>query len=283
MKLVYKTFLALLVHIFFLKSAIAANYPDYIFLEEYILPAELKETSALFCSKNETAFTLNDSGNEPVIFEIDSKANIVDKRLLNVKNRDWEAITGDGTHLYIGDIGNNSGNRKTLNVQRILESGAIHKPSTTSFTYLDNPIDENKYLNHDYDAEALVNVNEFLYLFSKSWDTGTLFIYRLNKVNSKQSIKPIAEVNGLPGVITGGDYDFQNKRFVLVGYKVWGIGFFSPFIAILDEQLNLMKFFDLEGYGQVEGICVSPKSEVWFTQESSFFSKNKLVKIKIID
>ncbi|MEP0064107.1 hypothetical protein [Paraglaciecola sp.] len=283
MKLFYRIFLPLLFNIVIVEMIFAAENPDYTFLQEYMLPAELKETSALFCSKNDTAFTLNDSGNEPVIYEIDSKANIVNERLFKVKNRDWEAITGDGTHLYIGDIGNNSGNRKTLKIQEILENGTAHKPNTLRFTYQNNPLKENKYLNHDYDAEALVNVNESLYLFSKSWDTGTLFVYRLEKVNPTQSIKPIAEVNGLPGVITGGDYDYENKRFILVGYKVWGLGFFSPFITILDEQLNLIKFFDLEGYGQVEGVCVSPKGEVWFTQESSIFSRNKLVKIKVTE
>lgn len=283
MKLVYRIFLTLLVNIVFVAGEVAAENPDYTFLEEYILPAELKETSALFCSKNETAFTLNDSGNKPVIYEIDSKANIVNKRLFKVKNRDWEAITGDGTHLYIGDIGNNSGNRKTLKIQEILVSGTAHKPNTLRFTYQNNPLKENKYLNHDYDAEALVNVNEFLYLFSKSWDTGTLFVYLLDKGNPNQSLKPITEVNGLPGVITGGDYDHKNKRFILVGYKMWLWGFFSPFITILDEQLNIVKFFDLEGYGQVEGVCVAKKGEIWFTQESSFFSKNKLVKIKVAE
>jgi streptogramin lyase len=59
------------------------------------------------------------------------------------------------------------------------------------------------------------------------------------------------------------------------------MGSFYPFIAILNKDLTLNKFFELPGYGQVEGICVTPNGEVWFTQEGSFFSNHKMVKLKI--
>jgi streptogramin lyase len=43
----------------------------------------------------------------------------------------------------------------------------------------------------------------------------------------------------------------------------------------------LHKSFALPDYGQVEGMCVTPNAEVWFTQEGSFFSNHKMVKLKI--
>ncbi|MFT2091329.1 hypothetical protein [Paraglaciecola sp. 2405UD69-4] len=281
MKLVYKILLTSLVFLLVLNEVSAAQDENYTLIEEYDLPAELKESSALFCSSNDTAFTLNDSGNQAVIYEIDNKGIIVSSRSLDIKNKDWEAITGDENYLYIGDIGNNRGNRKKLKIQKVTRTGEAQVIETVEFSYSNNITNDNKYLAHDFDAEAMVNHGSNLYLFSKSWDTGTLFIYKLDKTTDEQVIKPAFEVNGLPGVITGGDYDTKRKQFVLVGYKVWGLGFFSPFMTILDENLNLVKYFNLEGYGQVEGVCITSNDEVWFTQENSFFSKNKLVKVKV--
>jgi hypothetical protein len=86
---------------------------------------------------------------------------------------------------------------------------------------------------------------------------------------------------GLPGVITGGDFDRKNNQFILVGYKLNGMGGFSPFMAIINRNFSLHKSFVLSGYGQVEGVCVAPNGEVWFTQESSFFSDHKIVKLKL--
>jgi streptogramin lyase len=81
--------------------------------------------------------------------------------------------------------------------------------------------------------------------------------------------------------VTGGDFDRKNNQFILVGYEIQGMGSFSPFIAILNRDLTLQKFFELPGFGQVEGMCVTPNGEVWFTQEDSFFSSHKLVKLNI--
>jgi hypothetical protein len=124
-------------------------------------------------------------------------------------------------------------------------------------------------------------LDESLFLFSKSWNSGTLFIYQLNKIEATQYVDPVSEIMGLPGVITGGDFDRKNNQFILVGYKLNGMGGFSPFMAILNRDFSLHKTFALSGYGQVEGVCVAPNAEVWFTQEGSFFSDHKIVKLKL--
>ena len=36
----------------------------------------------------------------------------------NIKNTDWEEISQDKDFIYIGDIGNNSGNRDDLKIYR---------------------------------------------------------------------------------------------------------------------------------------------------------------------
>jgi hypothetical protein len=142
-------------------------------------------------------------------------------------------------------------------------------------------VKNNGYLNHDYDAETLINLDDSLFLFSKSWNTGNLFIYQLDKVEPKQFVDPVSEIKGLSGVITGGDFDSTNNRFILVGYELNMLGSVYPFITILNRDLTFYKTFNLSGYGQVEGVCVTQNGEIWFTQEDSFFSNHKIVKMKI--
>jgi hypothetical protein len=261
----------------------ATSNPNYIVLEENNLPDELKETSGLYCPAARAAYTVNDSGNKPIIYTIDSSGQIINEKLLSVKNTDWEALTGDSRYFYIGDVGNNSGKRKFVEIHAIpkQDSNIKSNVTTSEIFYKINPVKKNKYLNHDFDAETLINLDNNLFLFSKSWNTGTLFIYQLNKAEPKQFVEPISEIKGLSGVITGGDFDSKNNRFVLVGYKLNGMGSFYPFVTILNSDFTLLKSFELSGYGQVEGVCVTPNGEVWFTQEGSFFSEHKLVKLKI--
>lgn len=269
-------------------GSFAASNPNYVVLEENVLANELKETSGLYCPQIGSAFTINDSGNKPIIFKIDSSGQIIDKKLVSAKNTDWEAITGDSQYFYIGDVGNNKGERKFVQIHIVPKKVTPKKDSESktndtslNLFYINNSINKNEYLNHDYDAETLINLDDSLFLFSKSWNSGTLFIYQLNKIEATQYIEPVSEIMGLPGVITGGDFDRKNNQFILVGYKLNGMGGFSPFMAIINRNFSLHKSFVLSGYGQVEGVCVAPNGEVWFTQESSFFSDHKIVKLKL--
>lgn len=267
-------------------SSLATNTPDYIVLEEHNLPTELKETSGLYCPTLGSAYTVNDSGNKPIIYNIDINGRIIGKKTVATKNRDWEALTGDSQHFYIGDVGNNNGKRKFVQIHAVPKQGDKDSKSqvdatTSKIFYVNNSVKRNEYLNHDFDAETLINLDESLYLFSKSWSTGTLFIYQLNKIEPKQFVEHVSALEGLPGIVTGGDYDRKNNRFILTGYELKGMGSFYPFITILNRDLTLHKSFELPDYGQVEGMCVTPNGEVWFTQEGSFFSSHKLVKLKV--
>jgi hypothetical protein len=282
-KLLLRVVLLIGINLFTACSSIAMNSPNYIVLEESILPKELKETSGLYCPDVGSAFTINDSGNKPIIYNIDQTGRIINKKAVAAKNRDWEALTGDSQHFYIGDVGNNNGKRKFVQIHAVPKQDIKTETDVTTSRvfYVNNSVKRNEYLNHDFDAEALINLDDSLFLFSKSWNTGTLFIYELNKIDPKQFVEHVSKIEGLQGIVTGGDFDSKNNRFILVGYELKGMGSFYPFITILNRDLTLHKSFELLDYGQVEGMCVTPNGEVWFTQEGSFFSNHKMVKLKI--
>ena len=263
--------------------SLATDSSKYIVLEEFLLSQELKETSGLYCPNVDSAYTINDSGNNPVIYNIDYAGRIQKKISVDTKNSDWEALTGDSDFFYIGDVGNNNGQRKFVQVHVVpnQSSNSENNASTLKLSYINNVINKNKYLDHDFDAEALISLDDNLLLFSKSWNTGTLFIYQLNKTEPIQLLEHVAEIKGLPGIVTGGDFDSKNNRFILVGYKLNRMKSFTPFITILNKDLSLQTYFELLDYDQVEGVCVTPNGEVWFTQEGSFFTDHKLVKLRI--
>jgi hypothetical protein len=256
---------------------------NYTVLEENNLPEELRETSGLYCPDVSEAYTVNDSGNEPVIYNIDAMGRIIGKKVVATKNTDWEALTGDNQNYYVGDVGNNNGKRKFVQIHSIpkQDNNSETNITTLKIFYKNNSVEKNEYLNHDFDSEALVNIDDSLILFSKSWNTGTLLVYQLNKIETTQLVDNVGQIGGLPGIITGGDFDRRNNQFILVGYKLKGMGRFNPFIAILNRDFTLNRSFELKGYSQVEGGCVTPNGEFWFTQEGSFFSHHKLVKLKI--
>lgn len=284
--MVYKALLLMSLNLLVACSSLATDTENYVVISDNPLPEELKESSGLFCPQAGSAFTLNDSGNPSDIYQVDSLGVVIDRQALQIRNIDWEALTGDNKHFYIGDVGNNRGKREFVQIHIIPRQSSSRdllesQTTTLKVSYKNNLAKSNEYLDHDYDAEALINLDDNLYLFSKSWNTGTLFIYRLDKDGIKQVVEPSSQIEGLPGIITGGDYDQKNNRYVLVGYQVEGMGDFYPFIVLLNRDLTLDKVFSLAGYGQVEGVCVAPNGEVWFTQESSFFSDHKIVRLRL--
>jgi uncharacterized protein YjiK len=263
-------------------SSLASDRPGYTVIKEFSLPPELAETSGLYCPEQNSIYTVNDSGNKPIIYQINLMGGIEKQITIDAKNRDWESLTGDKQNFYIGDIGNNNGKRKFVEiyvVDKNSKEAAIKR--SLQIQYLDNTIEKNEYLNHDFDAEAFVSVGDKLVLFSKSWQTNNLHIYHLSKTELKQKVEPVTTVEGLPGIVTGIDYNPFTKEFVIVGYSLYGLGSFSPFIAKMDRRYNLLATYPLEGFNQVEGVCVSPNGEVWISQESSFFSTQKLAKLQL--
>lgn len=103
--------------------------------------AALVENSGIAMSSGQPGviFAINDSGNEPVLFALDTTgADRGAWRIRGAKNIDWEAIstgpcgtrrgtTADGAArcLYIGDVGDNDGRRVSLTLYRLEEPRAL--------------------------------------------------------------------------------------------------------------------------------------------------------------
>ena len=243
------------------------------------LPKEVNETSGLFFH-NGRLWTHNDSGGKPILYALDTTTfEVVQKLTLkNVKNKDWEDVCTDGEMVYVGDFGNNKGSRKNLRIFTFPLSDIPMEGDTTlvvdSITFRFGDQTDFSYVKHehDFDCEAMFATEDYLYLLSKGWATGTTRLYRLAKTSGNH----VAEVvNGFDsqGLITGADYDKENRILVVVGYvkTLW-----KPFMYIIydfDEagvklSNRRIEMPQLTG-AQTEGICFFEEGRCYVTAETS--------------
>lgn len=240
------------------------------------LSDSLKETSGLTFLKDHL-YTFNDSGNSNEIFEIDKiSGKILNKIQMNFPNKDWEAITNDGENLYIGDFGNNAGNRKDLAIYKI-NSFCIPNTERVScnekkvlFNYQNQKEFKTNYLNHNFDAEAMIFLNGNIHLFTKEWSSKNVSHYIINLQNiENQSIIKI-ESYEIGFVVTDASY-FEGKLYV-VGYTKKGKIFMMIFEENSDglffsKPLKKYKLGSALTIGQVEGIAVN-KDGIYISNES---------------
>ena len=123
---------------------------------------ELVENSAATLSDTQSGvfFTINDSGNDPLLFAFDSTG--ADRGVWRVNgavNRDWEAASvgpcgapaADTTRsscVYIGDVGDNQGERPMVTIYKVAEPAAQRAgfvgsvtPTALAYRYADGPRD----------------------------------------------------------------------------------------------------------------------------------------------
>lgn len=184
------------------------------------LSDSLRETSGLLVFDH--LFWTHNDDHDTTIYGLDSNGKIQKKiKLEKVVNTDWEEISQDSTHLYIGDFGNNSqGNRTDLHILRIeKKSFLLSQPlvDTISFSY-SNQTDFNpkKSNTTDFDCEAFVVSQDSIYLFSKQWSQNKTSIYALPKTPGTH-VAQLKETLDVEGLVTGATLTPKNE-IVLCGY-----------------------------------------------------------------
>ena len=140
---------------------------------------DLPEGSGIAASKGSPGrfWTHNDSG-QPVLVALDTKGSVVGRiRLSGAKLEDWEAIAvgpcGSGSCVYVGDIGDNNGKRRSISIYRVPEpadaSGSAGVTDVFRVTYPDGA----------HDAEALLVTPKGDILIVTKGDPGPVALYRL--------------------------------------------------------------------------------------------------------
>jgi len=199
--------------------------------------------------------------------------------LAGTRNKDWEAMTTDETHLYIGDFGNNvSGNRQDLTIYKIklasIQNGPLEIDSIR-FAYEDQtsfgaaPANET-----DFDAEALAVTKDSILIFTKNWVRNTCKVYHLPKA-AGSAIAQLKDTLAVNGLITDAYMNDSLKITTLVGYT----NTLQPFVYLMYDYKgydfntgNKRKINLTPALTQVEAIASEDGLRYWLTSER--FSRN---------
>ena len=234
------------------------------------LSDSLQETSGL-TFLHDKLYTINDGGNTSEIFEINPKTGgILQKIPVDFPNKDWEAIATDGKNIFIGEFGNNAGSRKDLKIYQwdILEN----KPEVSrsiAFQYWAQTDFSKQYFNHDYDAEAMIFLENNIHLFTKDWKSKNVSHYIINLEN--REVQHLVALESFPTgfVVTDAAY-FENKLY-LVGYTRKA----RVYMMVFENNKGLFFGGNYKKYclgsalsvGQIEGIAVN-KNGIYFSNEN---------------
>jgi len=234
----------------------------------------VRETSGLSAFDN-LLWTHNDD-HDTTLYGLDSLGKIRKKVVVpNVINHDWEEISQDSTHLYIGDFGNNySGNRTDLHILKIDKKGFFSGSpiiDTISFSYSDQTdFSPQKGNTTNFDCEAFIVSRDSIYLFSKQWKSSKTAIYALANKSGKH-IAQYKETIDTQGLITGAAYSESKKRIVLCGYSKKGKTFLYLLYDFKNQDFlkgNQRKINIKLPFHQIEGIATKDGLHYYLTNES---------------
>lgn len=256
----------LLISIFISLSFSAQQEDGWLKMKQFriaVVNDSLKENSGLDFFHNRL-LTLNDSGNTSDIFEIDKTSGKIKKIFkTNLQNIDWESITSDSTHIYIGDFGNNVGNRKDLKIYKIPFASAVRAWSSNnaqeiSFFYPEQKDFQPKNLNTNFDGEAMIFLNGKLHVFTKEWNSKSTTHYIVDpEISGNQGAKKMEEFS-TGYVVT--DAAYFDKKLYLIGYTRNTEVFISIFKEtkpgiFFDEKPKKYYLGSALSIGQIEGIA----------------------------
>ena len=226
--------LLIIISLFFVCSSIRAQIENIS--TKYDLPNTISETSGLLFFDGKL-ITHNDSGNSANLYELDTISGSITRTIsiTNATNVDWEDITQDETYIYIGDFGNNNGNRQDLKIYRVLKADFTNNTNvdaeTISFNYEDQSDFSSKPNNNNFDAEAISIYKNQLIIFTKNWIDNTVNAYSIPKSIGNHIAKKVSTYNS-SGLITGATYNKDDESFLLCGYTTLAV----PFLIYVDTK-----------------------------------------------
>lgn len=198
----------------------------------------IKEASGIIKSRlwNDVYWTVNDSGNDPLIFPFNKAGEIIPPRwnaqldgihIHNAANVDWEAITIDHDgYLYIADIGNNANARRDLVIYKIREPYPRETALTTAVSRIFFYYPEQREfpaVRKNFDTEALFWRKEKLYVLTKNRSDDYTQLYELDpQVTESMQPAKLCEEFRIGQPVTDACYNPSERQLVVLTINsVW--------------------------------------------------------------
>lgn len=243
-----------------------------------ILPKELKEISGITASGTDI-WAITDKPHATV-YRLDLSGNLKQQvEITNAEATDVEAVAADADYIYIGDVGDNTGDRVERRIIKVAKS-AIKKEKDAKvtgevigFVFAGGGQTESKKQNN-FDCESLLSYKDSLYVFTKDRQDKETRLFVLPKKAGKHTARFIDSFDS-KGLITDAAINPANNEVALTGYHK---GHKFPFI-ILFSNFSSNDFFsgnhkkinlaDKSWDWQLEGITYGNNNNVYFTCEGT--------------
>lgn len=268
----------------------SCEYPETLYFPEEIatLPSTITEASgAEFYS--DQLWLHQDGGVSPVLHTIDTVTGAVLQTLPlpSLQNTDWEDLAEDETHLYIGDFGNNLGNRTDLRIYKINKNDLLAGTATAEvieFVFSDQTDFAPANQAHNFDCEAFIAKGDSLHLFSKRWLDFRTYHYVLPKTPGifEAELRDSFDV----GFLTSAADMAEDGTLLLLGYEansatsIWMLWDYpgARFFAGNKRQIKLGNALNMS---QAEGIAFSSHNTGFICSEKLSLLPARLLRFDI--
>lgn len=225
-----------------------------------ILPESINESSGLIYY-NDQLWTHNDGVGDNRLYQISPNSPVIEESIIlqNSTNIDWEDIAQDESHLYIGDFGNNAGDRQNLKIYKIPKNNFTENTDTIFFSFADQLNFTGPLNQHNFDCEAMIVDRDSIYLFSKNHLDQQTRLYQIPKIAGQYQATVKARFD-TKGLITAADLDQESNTLCLLGFEI-NNDRYLPFVWIFYDYPNTDFFrgknkrVDLAIEAQTEGIA----------------------------
>lgn len=258
-------------------------------VETLTLPDEVEEASGVAYLSPGFVYIINDSGNEPRLFEFSyPEMELLGSYFIDGENRDWETLSYDRFgNLYICDIGDNLNQYYDRVYYKIRRADLDHRYDTLTSEritrYLRN---EPRNVTHrDFDWESAIWLDGGMHHFSKNrrepfdgkvinffW---TEYTDTLNQIDSSIVSEGTRELNWITDATLSAD---GRHLFLLTSNKIFAYMDFpeSRFFEGYPMELSL------PGIRQREGLCAVNENELLVVSEDNrLLGEGKLERIDI--
>lgn len=188
---------------------------------------EIPEASGIVRSRRHPGifWVHNDSGNPPLLFAVRADGRVVRRFRLAIPNLDWEDIAiDDRGHLYLGDIGNNTGLLRVRTIYRLDEPDPMSPdpgdrekpwPATKVVPYALPP-------SNRFDAEGLFYDRGDVVVVAKYRDgrEADLFAVAIDPGTGVSKPRPIGRLPGFVEPVTGADLSEDGTLLAACSYAV---------------------------------------------------------------
>ncbi len=228
----------------------------------FSFPDELNENSGIEADEN-SFWTFNDSGGKNRIYKMDFNGSIIQEvEIQNARNSDWEEITSDENYIFIGDFGNNNGDRQDLTIYKVnkvditQDSHAIVTAEIITFEYNNRSDFSRNPYQHDFDCESMFIYQNQIHLLTKAWKTGISSHYVLPTTAGNYEAQYLEELD-TKGLLTAADSKGEQvsaTQYTPVGaLTLWTFSFDENGL-LFNNPIQATYLGNTSRLGQIEGI-----------------------------